>query len=81
MCTSVSLTSLSVHNVCAWCPRSLEEGIRSLGTGVTEGWGQKLSQFSHSTGEEAGPLLFTPATQFSALRLFRVGQENLISWY
>jgi hypothetical protein len=28
---------MSVYNMHAWCPRSLEKGIKSLGPGVTDG--------------------------------------------
>lgn len=31
------LMCMYVHHVCAWCPQRSEDGIRSLGTGVTEG--------------------------------------------
>lgn len=38
MCLSVLPSYMSVHHVYTWCSRRPEEGIGSLGTGVTDGW-------------------------------------------
>lgn len=38
MCLSVLPSYRSVHHVYTWCSRRLEEGIGSMGTGVTDGW-------------------------------------------
>ena len=37
MCVDALPAYMSVHHMCAWCPQKPEEGVRSPGTGGTDG--------------------------------------------
>ena len=42
--------SLSVHQMCAWCPRWAEEGVGSPGTGVIDGCKPSCGCWDSNTG-------------------------------